>query len=399
MQTRKSSCVQCGKSLEYTSCFPQDEEDWASDITRNVRCGECWDKFIQTDVMTEMQEQIQKKNSKKTGAPKEKKQEKDNATDKKSKKRKRRTECKCGSKDHVSIRHLDCPLNPRNLRKQPEASSTPTKTPSATETRKRKRRTECKCGSKDHVSIRHLDCPLNPRNLRKQPEASSTPTKTPSAPKTPVDNKQPEASSTPTKTPSAPETPADNKQPEASSSPTETPSAPETPATVKQPQASPAKAVRDKLVTPPQPLKQTRPSFRVNPVINDSVIARFERNKWFLAHVTGIDNGKYTLYFMCGEVRTRPLSQLRPLPPNSTAPRRTELLHKVWWFEGAHDLAAGLWKVRQIQGNEYRCTRVSGGTPNCQNVENFDIGYVIRCYTRQEEEARERGPRSSSIHV
>ena len=349
MQTRKSSCVQCGKSLEYTSCFPQDEEDWASDITRNVRCGECWDKFIQTDVMTEMQEQIQKKNSKKTGAPKEKKQEKDNATDKKSK--------------------------------------------------KRKRRTECKCGSKDHVSIRHLDCPLNPRNLRKQPEASSTPTKTPSAPKTPVDNKQPEASSTPTKTPSAPETPADNKQPEASSSPTETPSAPETPATVKQPQASPAKAVRDKLVTPPQPLKQTRPSFRVNPVINDSVIARFERNKWFLAHVTGIDNGKYTLYFMCGEVRTRPLSQLRPLPPNSTAPRRTELLHKVWWFEGAHDLAAGLWKVRQIQGNEYRCTRVSGGTPNCQNVENFDIGYVIRCYTRQEEEARERGPRSSSIHV
>jgi len=84
--------------------------------------------------------------------------------------------------------------------------------------KKRKRLTQCKCGSKDHVSIRHLDCPLNPRNLRKQPEASSTPTKTPSAPKTPVDNKQPDASSSPTETPSAPKTPSDNKRPEASSS-------------------------------------------------------------------------------------------------------------------------------------------------------------------------------------
>ena len=35
------------------------------------------------------------------------------------------------------------------------------------------------------------------------------------------------------------------------------------------------------------------------------------------------------------------------------------------------------------QANTYVCIRISGGTPGDQTVEEFDIGYVIRCINEQ----------------
>ena len=73
-------------------------------------------------------------------------------------KKKKKKKCKCGSVYHTMTTHLDCPLNPRNLR--PEEDSQPQQP-----AKKRTKRTQCKCGSKKHVSIRHKSCPLNRNNV------------------------------------------------------------------------------------------------------------------------------------------------------------------------------------------------------------------------------------------
>ena len=147
LQPNKTICVNCGKRLEFNSCFPQDHEDWAPSVSRPIRCGECWDSFIQNDVMPEMAERIKKQNSKIRN------KQNDGGEQKKKKKK-----CKCGSVYHTMTTHLDCPLNPRNLR--PEEDSQPQQP-----AKKRTKRTQCKCGSKKHVSIRHKSCPLNRNNV------------------------------------------------------------------------------------------------------------------------------------------------------------------------------------------------------------------------------------------
>ena len=98
---------------------------------------------------------------------------------------------------------------------------------------------------------------------------------------------------------------------------------------------------------------------------------------------------------MDGTVKTVPLAHLRPIDDSVTEPKRTDLLLNggaEWWFDGDDDLPEGRWKVRSIVGNTYRCVRLSGGTPNCQNVEDFDIAYVIRCVTEAKEQERQRVP-------
>ena len=67
------------------------------------------------------------------------------------------------------------------------------------------------------------------------------------------------------------------------------------------------------------------------------------------------------------------------------------MLNKDFFFDGAKDLAEGMWRVRQVldDKNLYRCTRLTGGGP--QNVENFDIGYVIKEYMKRVDKRRESG--------
>ena len=67
------------------------------------------------------------------------------------------------------------------------------------------------------------------------------------------------------------------------------------------------------------------------------------------------------------------------------------MLGEDFFFDGADDLAPGMWRVRQVinDKNLYKCTRLTGAGP--QNVENFDIGYVIKQYMKRVDERREAG--------
>ena len=106
--------------------------------------------------------------------------------------------------------------------------------------------------------------------------------------------------------------------------------------------------------------------------------------------VTGFDNGSYTVYFLIsGEVKKNVLPK-HIRPSDSRYPRRSEMINKDFFFDGADDLAEGMWRVRQVLSdkNLYRCTRLTGAG---QNVENFDIGYVIKQYMKRMDERRELG--------
>ena len=136
-------------------------------------------------------------------------------------------------------------------------------------------------------------------------------------------------------------------------------------------------------VTPPQPPRQIYDE-------GENVTCRWKAGKWFLGQVTGFDNGLYTVYFLSGEVK-RNVSPNHIRLSDSRYPRRHEMIDKDFFFDGAHDLAEGMWRVRQVLSdkNLYRCTRLTGAGP--QNVENFDIGYVIKEYMKRMDERRELG--------
>ena len=136
-------------------------------------------------------------------------------------------------------------------------------------------------------------------------------------------------------------------------------------------------------ITPPEPVRQLHE-------VGDNVNCLWRRGKWFLGHVTGFDDGKYTVYFLFGKVKDNvPPSQIRS--SDTRYPRRQEMIGKDFFFDGADDLPAGMWRVRQVLGDEnlYRCTRLSGA--GNQNVENFDIGYAIKQYMKGVDDRRESG--------
>ena len=87
MKLNKTACADCKKRLEFHSCFPQDHEDWAPSIRRPVRCGDCWDNFIQTQVMPEMDARIHQQSIRKRKGEELKQQSRENV-DKESKKKK-----------------------------------------------------------------------------------------------------------------------------------------------------------------------------------------------------------------------------------------------------------------------------------------------------------------------
>ena len=150
-------------------------------------------------------------------------------------------------------------------------------------------------------------------------------------------------------------------------------------------------------IVPPEPVRQ---QFQVG----DNVNAEWRRGQWFLGHVTGFDDGRYTVYFLFGKVKSK-LQPSKVRESDSSYPKRSELIGKDFFFDGAEDLPEGTWRVRQLlnQENMYKCTRLTG--VGLQNVEKFDIGYVIKQYVKGLHDRREsglgtvlsRGRRSSGI--
>ena len=361
MTNIKTCCVQCSKRLEFRSCFPQENADWAPNLQRPVRCGDCWDKHVQGKMMPEMQERINAQQNKlnKAGTPKKRK----------------RTHCKCGSTTHLATTALDCPLNKRNLRKgvQPVDKSEMQEIPKK---RKRKRRTRCKCGSTTHLTARAKDCPLNKRNSRKGNLLQ--PADNPQPPAQPADKSQP------------PVQPADKSQPPAQ------------PANKSQsPQSPTTRATNITTPSPPPPIKkkQSRRS-NFDPQINDNVIAKWDHNAWYLSQVVDIkcvnEQKLFTVYCpVTAHENTVTRDELRKVDAAVRLPTRADLVKDAaeFTFSGAGDLAAGRWKVLRIsKKNNYECIRLSGGDKNAKKKEFFDIGYVMEQVADETEEKRIRGP-------
>ena len=163
--------------------------------------------------------------------------------------------------------------------------------------------------------------------------------------------------------------------------------APTTPDTPSADDTNPTAAAVTQQLTPPPPVP-VRQSFQ----LGVNVHAEWKRGQWFLGQVTGFDNGRYTVYFLFGKSK----SNLRPAQvraSDSTYPERRDMWNKDFFFDGAPDLPKGVWRVGQIleDKNRYKCTRITGGGGGDQNVECFDIGYVIKQYVKGRDQRREDG--------
>ena len=120
-------CPDCKKEFPIAKGFPRDEGSaWLTHDT--PRCRPCWTATMNADVLPLVVNPKERKNmttaltGKKRKATsgdgaegkKRKATSGDGAGGKKRKRRTRRTQCKCGSTTHVSVRHGKCPLNKKN---------------------------------------------------------------------------------------------------------------------------------------------------------------------------------------------------------------------------------------------------------------------------------------------
>ena len=94
----KEECVDCLKRLSEDEIFPRDDDDWDLSICKEVRCADCWDKEVQSNMMPMMYEKQNKQQ--------EFEESKQNDKQKKQKKQSKGTRVKkkpckhCGSKTH-----------------------------------------------------------------------------------------------------------------------------------------------------------------------------------------------------------------------------------------------------------------------------------------------------------
>ncbi len=165
------------------------------------------------------------------------------------------------------------------------------------------------------------------------------------------------------------------------------PTTPDTPSDAVDNDTNSTAAAVTQQLTPPPPVP-VRQSFELGVNVN----AEWKRGQWFLGQVTGFDNGRYTVYFLFGKSK----SNLRPAQvraSDSRYPVRRGMWGKDFIFDGAPDLPKGVWRVKQILEDEnlYKCTRITGGGGGAQNVECFDIGYVIKQYVKERDQLREDG--------
>lgn len=225
--------------------------------------------------------------------------------------------------------------------------------------RKRKKLTQCKhCGSKTHFTIRSKKCPFNKANKKASPvEPDSEESQCPS-----VDNEDSVDWDAPIRKDEIFDPLSDDRSTASSST------------------TSPPRA---------QPVVESE----FAPTPGDNVLVT-EGKRVFLAQLFKIDGDDYHVYFVNApgddDVRIVGLHQLKPeITPSR---RRSDYLNAEFYFDGAPDLASGRWKVRRIEGNEFVCVRLSGGTHSSQSRENFDVSYVMGEVRAEEEYVRERGP-------
>ena len=79
-------------------------------------------------------------------------------------------------------------------------------------------------------------------------------------------------------------------------------------------------------------------------------------------------------------------------PYDGPCMQRGDMIDKNFHFDGEEDCPAGLFKARRLVGNAYQCIRLSGGgVKEKGQLEEFDVGYVLRVYQAETERMREEG--------
>ena len=375
---RLHACIGCKEKFPHKDMFPRSSNAWANDeatVSQQLRCGICWERHIRDQYIPRAQALAEAK---------------DDGTKAKQKK-----PCKCGATTHATTRHRLCPLNIKY-----NSHTTP---PTGKKKRSRKQKKPCKCGSTTHATPRHSCCLLNKKNrpseqqlraaaramamagaaARRAAAAAAAAATDPGnffqcldtmdCPHfagyfdpcaTPYTGTQ----QTPTDPTNAAPTPADptNAAPPTPTAPTNAAPTPTAP------------------TTPPLPRRTYK--------IGENVCAKWKKGQWFLAHVTGYDrfNAEYSVYFVeCGNTKVN-LSAADLRETDSRYPTRGEMLDRDFFFDGAEDLPEGMWRVRRLLAveNMFECTRLTG--TGLQNIEKFDIGYVIKQYMTGVDDMRGR---------
>ena len=132
--------------------------------------------------------------------------------------------------------------------------------------------------------------------------------------------------------------------------------------------------------------------------VGDNCLARWE-GRFFRAQVTGIQGDRYSVYFPADGKTKDNLKKKDVKHDDQKSLRRRDLMNKVWFYKGDAEVPKGYWKVRRIVENAYVCTRLSGaGRGIKKNIEHFDIGHVMRRYTKELEKERIYGPRYQPLY-
>ena len=337
------NCVDCGEAVQCNSFKARPNP---------IRCSICLDKFVKKKYVNMVHE----------GRPSGDKERENIRAERDAngkKIRQRRTSCKwCGSTTHLSRSSRQCPHNKKNQAAAGESANTVAAAAAA-----------AAAATADANKAQRELAAFRARSDRKAREIMRFHNHYYAARKSVDAADAPRSYTAPTPTPTTPDTDIDS---DGVSRP---PCVPITPPEV--PHSDDAETAS---ITPPP----DRQRFQVG----DNVIAKWKGRQHFLAHVTGFEDGKYTVYFLDHHVKEG-LTEKDLREYDGSYHTRADMLGKCFEDEGDSKFAAGRFRVVGIEGNEYVCIRVSGAGEGQKT--NFQIGHVIHTYEESEQKKRERG--------
>ena len=353
----KTTCADCGVVFEYNSPLAESSK-------RIVRCGACFDKFVQA-------EYVELIHDNQDSGHEERKRANAKRDSKGKKKRTQRTSCKhCGSTSHTRLckscpKHPDYVGKPVDTDDPVEPATRPTAKPAKTATRPTAKPAK----------------PAEPTAKPAQPVAESA---------------QPVAE------------PAQSAQPVAESAQSAQPVAESAEPTAQPAAMSPVGSVRADCTTPPP--AHIRPVCPIGATVN----AKWKDGHFYSAQImTHRRDGMYDVSICCLRVCLRLFLPTHPLTPQVYFPddgeklsvrpcdvrlplmkpslTRDETIDKEFYDDGGGDFVPGTWVVLELNkknNTQFMCKRMTGGDQVGEVIEH-DIGAVMRKVRLTYEKKRE----------
>ena len=125
--------------------------------------------------------------------------------------------------------------------------------------------------------------------------------------------------------------------------------------------------------------------------VGDNVIAKWKGRERYLAHVTGYNEGKYSVYFLDNKIKDG-LTDADLSEYDGVFPTRAQMIGQDFLDDGDDGFAAGRFRVRRVDGNTFVCIRLSGGGLAEQGqVCNFMIGPAIYAHEELKQQSLRKG--------